>query len=69
MTTKKQPTPFEKAYIDLYNARITIDQFASAAGIPDDHEALRMLRAYREKILTGAALDPRDIYDDWRRNK
>lgn len=32
-------TQFEKAYIALYNDRITEPEFAEAAGIPDKEEA------------------------------
>ena len=57
---------FERAYIDLYNDRITLKQFAKAAGIPDEAEAMRQLKEYREKVIDGEIQDPRDRYHRWR---
>lgn len=59
-------TPFEKAYIRLYNDRITVDQFAQEAGIKDTEEAWRQLHEYRQKVITGDIADPRDVYNKWR---
>ena len=61
-------TRFERAYIDLYNDRITLEQFPQAAGIQDPEEALRQLRKYREQVIDGEIKDPRDKYHKWRRN-
>ena len=60
-------TRFERAYIDLYNDRIQLEQFAEAAGIPDQAEAWRQLCEYRQKVLDGEIQDPRDKYHKWRR--
>ena len=60
-------TQFEKAYIALYNDRITAPEFAEAAGIPDKEEAWAQLCAYRKKVLNGEIPDPRDKYNKWRR--
>lgn len=60
-------TQFEKAYIDLYNERITPQQFSTAAGIPDQAEAWRQLCEYRRKVVDGEIQDPRDKYNKWRR--
>lgn len=60
-------TRFERAYIDLYNDRITREQFASAAGIDDPEEAWRELCEYRKKVIDGEIQDPRDKYHKWRR--
>ena len=60
-------TRFERAYIDLYNDRITLEQFAEAAGIQDPAEAWRQLCEYRQKVIDGEIQDPRDKYHKWRR--
>ena len=60
-------TKFERAYIALYNDRITAEQFAEAAGIPDKAEAWRQLCEYRERVIDGEIPDPRDKYNKWRR--
>lgn len=60
-------TRFERAYIDLYNDRILLSQFAEAAGIKDQAEAWRQLCEYRQKVLDGEIKDPRDKYHCWRR--
>ena len=59
-------TKFEKAYIDLYNDRITLADFAEASGIADKDQAWQQLREYREKVLKGEIEDPRDKYHAWR---
>lgn len=59
-------TQFERAYIALYNDRITADQFAEAAGIPDKEQAWQQLCEYRRRVLTGEIPDPRDKYHKWR---
>ena len=61
-------TKFERAYIELYNDIITLQQFAQAAGIPDEAEAMRQLLEYREKVLDGVISDPRDTHNRWRRD-
>lgn len=60
-------TLFERAYIDLYNDRITLEQFAEAAGIKDQAEAWRQLCEYRQRVIDGEIQDPRDRYNKWRR--
>ena len=59
-------TQFERAYIDLYNDRITADQFAEAAGIADKDEAWHRLCEYRSRVINGEIPDPRDTYNKWR---
>lgn len=70
---KRKPQPdrskitrFEQAYIDLYSDRITAEDFADAAGIPDRAQAWKQLCEYRERVLSGQIPDPRDKYDCWR---
>lgn len=63
------PTRFERAYIDLYNDRITPQQFAAAAGIANKEEAWRQLCEYRRQVIAGDIADPRDKYHRWRRNR
>lgn len=60
------PTRFERAYIRLYNDKITVQQFAAESGLGDKEEALRVLREYREKILRGEVEDPRGKYGKWK---
>ena len=54
----KRKTKFEKAYIALYNERITINQFPKAAGL-EPEEALRQLKEYRDRIMRREIPDPR----------
>jgi len=60
------PTRFERAYILLYNSRITLKQFHVKAGIPDKDEAWKKLCEYRERVISGKIRDPRDKYNRWR---
>ena len=64
---KARPSRFERAYIDLYNDRITAQQFHIAAGIEDREQAWRQLREYRHRVLIGEIPDPRDRWHKWRR--
>lgn len=59
-------TRFERAYIKLYNDRITAEQFAAAAGIPDTEQAWAQLCEYRQQVMNGKIADPRDKYNMWR---
>jgi len=59
-------TRFERAYIRLYNSRITAEQFAEAAGIADKEQAWAQLCDYRQKVVDGEIEDPRDKYNMWR---
>ena len=59
-------TKFERAYILLYNDRITLEEFADQAGIEDKAVAFETLRLYRERVLSGEIPDPRDTYNQWR---
>lgn len=59
-------TPFERAYIKLYNGRITPDRFAEAAGIQDKEKAWAQLCEYRRSVIAGEIPDPRDKYNLWR---
>ena len=54
----KRKTKFEKAYIALYNEKITIDKFPQAAGL-EPEEAYKQLQEYRDKIMHGEIQDPR----------
>ena len=60
------PTRFEKAYILLYNGRISGNQFHKKAGIEDREEAWKQLCEYRERVVAGEIRDPRDKYNRWR---
>ena len=55
-------TPFEKAYIDLYNGCTTLDGFIARCGIDNPDKARRELNRYRHKILRGEIKDPREKY-------
>ena len=59
-------TPFERAYIALYNGRIRRADFAKAAGTEDQEDAWRQLCEYRRRVIAGEIPDPRDVYDKWR---
>ncbi len=54
----KRKTKFERAYIALYNEKITINQFPKAAGL-EPQEALKQLQEYRQKIMRREIPDPR----------
>ena len=62
----RRMTPFERAYILLYNSRITPAQFAAAAGIANKEEAWAQLQEYRRRVVRGEIPDPRDTYHKWR---
>ena len=59
-------TRFERAYIDIYNGRILLSDFAAAAGFDDPVKARAALSAYRRKVVCGEIPDPRDTYGLWR---
>lgn len=59
------PTDLERAYIRLYNGKITLSQFVAECGIQDQAEAWKTLREYREKVVSGEMQDPRDKYRKW----
>ena len=59
-------TRFERAYIKLYNSRITAADFAAAAGIPDKKQAWAQLCEYRRQVVRGEIPDPRDKDTMWR---
>lgn len=59
-------TPFERAYCDLYNSEITVEQFAKVARIPDKKQAWAQLCEYRRRVIAGEIPDPRSKYNLWR---
>ena len=65
----RTPTRFEKAYINLYNDRITLADFPQAAGIADPAEAWTRLVEYRRQGGNGLIPDPRDTFNRWRGDK
>ncbi len=60
------PTRFERAYIRLYNNRITVGQFLAQCGVQGKAEAWKALCEYRTKVERGELPDPRDTYHCWR---
>lgn len=60
------PTRFERAYIRLYNGRITAKRFVASCGIADKNEAWETLCEYRKRVVAGEIPDPRDKYNRWR---
>lgn len=58
-------TRFERAYVKLYNDRITAKQFHIVAGIEDPEEAWKQLCQYRRRVVRGQIEDPRGKYR-WR---
>lgn len=59
-------TRFEKAYISLYNNRITLSTFLSTCGIDGKDLAWKKLCEYRRRVISGEIPDPRDTYNRWR---
>lgn len=60
------PTRVERAYIRLYNGRITANRFVDTCGIKGRAKAWETLCEYRKKVVAGEIPDPRDTYNRWR---
>ena len=55
---------FKRLYCLLYNMRISFSEFAQRLHLSED-DAMTILTAYRQQILSGERDDPRDRYG-WR---